>query len=296
MIEFFPNNLKESDFVSKGEFRLYKKFKEYEVSKDWIIYHSQELHHHQTQFMGEIDFIIIIPEIGVLVVEVKDHKTIDYDPNSGNWHLGRDSPTKKSPFKQARDNRISLFEYFVKKYQIMKEVLFWDVVVFTSGDLKQQSNISWKRYEYINSSQLLENQGEDFMNLFENVLTQAWSDNFNKLKISKDSPNRNHIELLKDLRKKITFTSNPMVRDNELKEELEKAFTIQQRRVIDLFSLNNKCVIQGPPGTGKTLIAIEQAKRLAAQNKTVLFICYNKLLGDYYKKIFNSINRNLGKY
>ena len=295
MIEFFPNNLKEADFKSKGEFKLYKKFKEYEHTRDWIIYHSQELHHHHTQFMGEIDFIIIIPGKGVLVVEVKDHKSIDFEPETGNWYLGRDVPTKKSPFKQARDNRISLYEYFKNKYQILKEVLFWDVVVFTSGDLEQKSNISWKRYEYINSSQIISSEHDDFMNLFEKVLIEAWGDNYNKIKISEDSPNRNHIELLKDLRKKITFKNNSKIRDSELDEELDKAFTVQQRRVLELFAVNKKCVIQGPPGTGKTLIAIEHAKRLAAQNKTVLFLCYNKMLGDFYKSVFLAINAKFGR-
>ena len=85
----------------------------------------------------------------------------------------------------------------------LRKSFFWDVVVFTSGDLEQKSNISWKRYEYINSSQIISSEQDDFMNLFEKVLIEAWGDNYNKIKISEDSPNRNHIELLKDLRKKL---------------------------------------------------------------------------------------------
>lgn len=42
-------------------------------------------------------------------------------------------------------------------------------------------------------------------------------------------------------------------------------------------------VIKGLAGTGKTLLAIEAARRAVAAGKSVLLVCYNRLLGDWLK-------------
>ena len=139
MIEFYPNNLDRNDIESPGEYELFARLKECASLRDWIVYHSQDVHDHVSQFMGEIDFIIIMPKKGVLSVEVKSCETIDYDPSKETWKLGQEPEEKRGPFKQVRDNRISLFNYFTRKYPILKEVLFWDVVVFTKVNFNEKN-------------------------------------------------------------------------------------------------------------------------------------------------------------
>ena len=51
LVYFYPKDDTPGCTIETKDFsKLYKKFKEYEHSRDWIIYHSQELHHHHTQF------------------------------------------------------------------------------------------------------------------------------------------------------------------------------------------------------------------------------------------------------
>ena len=40
-------------------------------------------------------------------------------------------------------------------------------------------------------------------------------------------------------------------------------------------------VFKGPAGTGKTFLAMEATKRAIADGNSVLFLCYNNLLGDW---------------
>jgi hypothetical protein len=57
--------------------------------------------------------------------------------------------------------------------------------------------------------------------------------------------------------------------------------TEEQYDLLDLLGDNPRCLFEGAAGTGKTLLALEFARRRARTGERVLFICYNKLLGDW---------------
>jgi superfamily I DNA and RNA helicase len=60
--------------------------------------------------------------------------------------------------------------------------------------------------------------------------------------------------------------------------------TREQYRVLDGLADNQRVVIRGGAGTGKTLLAVEEARRAAADGRRVLFCCYNKNLGLFLKE------------
>lgn len=53
-----------------------------------------------------------------------------------------------------------------------------------------------------------------------------------------------------------------------------------QSNVLNFLQEQKSAVINGVAGSGKTLIAVEQAKRAASAGEEVLFLCYNRLLGE----------------
>ena len=71
--------------------------------------------------------------------------------------------------------------------------------------------------------------------------------------------------------------------------ELDHAFlkmTNEQTGLLDYVSEQKNATIQGVAGTGKTLIAKEAARRFAAEDRKVLFLCFNKFLFAYLQKTF----------
>lgn len=103
--------------------------------------HSVPIARHERQAEGEADFVVIIPNIGVLVVEVKSHTYVSYA--DGLWRLGNDAPTKRSPVSQATNNMYSIKSFLEARTDLLEFVPVWRAVWFTNierAELAQLSN------------------------------------------------------------------------------------------------------------------------------------------------------------
>ncbi len=70
-----------------------------------------------------------------------------------------------------------------------------------------------------------------------------------------------------------------------LDEEVELInLTHQQAALLSRFGRAKRMVVTGCAGSGKTMLAVEQAKRRVAQDKRVLFVCFNKALATHLKE------------
>ena len=67
----------------------------------------------------------------------------------------------------------------------------------------------------------------------------------------------------------------------ELVEQQMIRLAARQCAILDALARNQRMIIEGSAGTGKTLLAVECARRHAAQGRRVLFVCFNRLLADH---------------
>lgn len=96
-----------------GEQALHKALAESDGTEDWIALHSLAIAEHVKKPEGEADFVVIVPDHGILVIEVKSHLTVDC--RGSVWRLGNEAPTVRGPFKQAGEAMHSLRKYLLKK-------------------------------------------------------------------------------------------------------------------------------------------------------------------------------------
>ena len=109
---------------SPGERLVFERLAADEAHPDWIVLHSQDIARHRSQMEGEIDFLIIAPGLGVLVLEVKGARSLHR--KDGLWCWGRDAKgTTRSPFSQASMAMYSVRDRVVKRHGYLKNVLFW---------------------------------------------------------------------------------------------------------------------------------------------------------------------------
>lgn len=274
----------DKDCKSTAEKKIFKLLQTSSFAKDWIVLHSLNLSQHTVRLYGEIDFLILIPGSGIYVMEVKggDVKCID-----GIWYFTDrygNTNRNKSPFNQARDAMFSLKaaieKEFGKRHRFTRILSgFFCAFPHISFDKRSVEYESWQ----IMDKDTLEHGTEEFFHTLTSQTiqkhsSQVWFSRNDSLPGEKDL-----LELCDFLRGDFERVRTAKDRLNEFDKEVKK-YTEEQHRILDSIRLNTRSVTQGSAGTGKTMIAIESAVRSAAEGKSVLLTCYNRLIGEWMQR------------
>ena len=115
--------------AAPGEQSVYRKLAEDQTTDDWIVLHSLNIAEHVRNPEGEADFVVIAPELGLLVIEVKSHEHFTFD--NGVWKLGTQAPTTRGPFKQASDAMYSIRKDLLKKKIDLRSIP--TLILFSKG-------------------------------------------------------------------------------------------------------------------------------------------------------------------
>ncbi|WP_186329519.1 nuclease-related domain-containing protein [Agrococcus jejuensis] len=89
-----------------GEQALFAALRDAPGSDGWVAFHGLPIVQHAKQIEGEADFVVLVPGEGVLVIEVKSHRSVELDERN-EWVLGG-KRQQRSPITQARDNMRSV--------------------------------------------------------------------------------------------------------------------------------------------------------------------------------------------
>jgi hypothetical protein len=269
---------------STGERMIFEMLKKDSFTEDWIVLHSLNLSQHTNRLYGEIDFLLLIPNAGIFVMEVKggDVKCID-----GVWHfIDRHGNVNrnKSPFNQARDAMFSLQKEIKKEFgekHRYTRIQFGFFVAFPQVIFDIHS-IEYQQWQIFDKNNYNSNHESFFHTLIqqfsEKHKTQSW------FSIQESLPSK------QELTEVYNFLRGDFERVRTVKERLAefdnqvKTYTEEQFRILDSIQLNERSVIQGSAGTGKTMIAIESAIRAADEGETVFLTCYNRFIGEWMQK------------
>ena len=279
MARMYPKQLP-SYIDSSAERRLYEYF-EVQLPDTFIVIYSvkwlmRDRRHHDHD--GEIDFLIVHQELGLLVLEVKGGR-IRVDGETGLWYtkdrFDQETQLDSNPFDQARRNLYALKDKLSEApttrpffYRLQKGIVLPDVKV---GHL--DIGLDGDREIIIDALDLLQletairrimgtSQKKDFLSGF---ATKALIDTLSP------SLEINHIALttqVLDIEKQIIM------------------LTENQFAILDSLQLHPQAAISGCAGSGKTMLAMEKARRLANEGFQVLFTCFNKGLAQWIREQF----------
>ena len=274
---------------SPGEIEFFTRISLEENISDWTILHSLNIAptHHQTRIMGEIDFLVIIPKLGMIAIEIKAHREIRIE--DGIWFLGRsDQSGSRNPFVQLKDTMFSLQKYISNNNVLLKEIPIFPLVIFTHCEVTLES-VEVDRTSYASSKEFRSGQLSE---LLKKKISLAREELLKKnsaqwLRYNPDRPDEKDISnLIKLLRPNLELSHQVANHSETIEKELLK-FTAEQFDALDSLADHSCVLFSGPAGTGKTFIAIESAIRAAKEGSKVLFICMNKLLSEHLKKQLN---------
>lgn len=267
---------------SPGEKILFEKFKNDPLTVDWIVLHSLDIAKHPERLSGEIDFIVIVPDEGVLCLEVKAGNVKRRD---GYWLYGSPPYQDKStvgPFKQASDGMHAVRKFLSRSDITCNKLMFFSGVLFTYIDFDEQSP-EWHIWQYADRSRLSRTPISEVCSKIlrcahehvRSTPSAAWYDP----KASR--PDKEHSLKIANFLRGNFEGFYPFRTAAEETEKMIMQFTEEQYSALDTLDENDRIVFKGPAGTGKTFLALEAARRSVLSGKRTLLLCFNKLLGSW---------------
>ena len=97
--------------ASGAERKLFNLIKNDARTRDWVVFHGLHLEHHVSQLEGEADFVILAPNLGCFVIEVKGGGVSFSD---GEWFTVNSDGIKShinDPFEQANLAAHSIMDF-----------------------------------------------------------------------------------------------------------------------------------------------------------------------------------------
>jgi hypothetical protein len=262
-----------------GEKALYAALAESVDTHDWIVLHSLGIAEHVRQVEGEADFVVIVPQAGMLVVEVKSHLSVERLDN-GTWHLGNQRPTERSPFQQAGEAMHSLRNYLISRRVDLRSIPVCYAVWFTAVRARTMLPPSpeWHDWQVLDSEDLRAGVPEAVVRTLRAGAAHL-ADKIHGFPSDSSSLSRRATEHIASvLRPRFEVATVPGDRRRDRQSQL-LAFIDEQYDALDAMQDNHSVIFTGPAGTGKTLLAMEAARREVSQGRTGRLLCFNRLLG-----------------
>lgn len=263
-----------------SEKRVFYALKAAPGTEKWTILHSLGISSAWTGEFGEIDFVIIIPDRGVICAEIKGGRVTQKE---GTWFtqpFGSDvqERLKRSPFSQAQKGMWKLDKALDLK--------------FGPGSWESRCPIGWMvilpdvdcppvtpeftRDEVIDQRDM----AADFVGKILNAPSLVHLSERHDLCPPTAATCRRLLSFLRPDFDRIVVPETSILET----ERRILALTEEQYAVLDAIADNRICIVKGPAGTGKTNIGMEAARRLSLQGKRVLLACFNRKLGFWLKK------------
>lgn len=285
MAVMIPETLKGN--VTKGERTLHHTLRHC-LPDDYIVYYEPKIR----GFCP--DFVIIGPDIGIIILEVKDYtrsKLLSANPDEWVLHTDVGQTKVKSPLKQARDYMFKLMDILQKDKDLLNlegkhlnrlKFPCAHGAVFTR--LTQKQFIEEDLYSVIPpnlcfTKDEIDMDDENFSeeNFMEKLLSMFTVPFQLKQPLSDEEINRIRYHLFPEVRigaEKGEYT--PYQDDILLSLHDIKVMDLHQEKLAKQLGDKNR-LIRGVAGSGKTLILASRAKILAKQHPDwkILILCYN---------------------
>lgn len=258
--------------TSEAEYSLFERFDD--LTDEFTIFHSIPWFGKRAETVGEIDFLIAHPQLGLLIIEVKGGQV---SLNEGAWYSTNrygQTHTIHDPCKQGERNR-RVFQDWLREHPTTARYPYavFHAVALPDSQVSQDVRPDCPQAIFIDQTHL-----DDLRGRLHQIYTywQARADRKHQKMGGKEAIEA-LIQLLIPTRQLSPKTALIFERERRKIEEL----TQQQLKLLQFLSAHKRATIIGGAGTGKTMMAMEKTQILLEAGFRVLFLCFNKNLKQW---------------
>ena len=265
-------------FNNKSEEAFYRFFMDSPKTQGWTVFYS---YRKRIARFGEVDFIAAIPGEGIIAIELKNIIPKKVSPSEFVYDYNNLRTKASNPFTKLQYQALQIKD-FLRQDPKCNGTFVSHVIMFPKYT-KEFSHAICRRREFYLNSQYFNQNHQPTENLPDYLINLHHSQ---KEKVAclppkdiEEAINRS-IELLK-----------PVFEVNEREAAMDIADTLSslnQDIGIQYKMLKNmpRLLIKGGAGTGKTFMAFQKIKDARAAGKKTLLLCFNRLLGEYFKESY----------
>lgn len=274
MAVMIPESISYLNGITSGEKRVFKILKE-TLPSSYIVWFDLRVNNRYP------DFIILGPDLGIVVLEVKDWQIGSIQSADANYFELKTMGKKTNPLKQARRYMFNIVDELRKDKKLKNNN---DYLKFQYGHGVIFTRMAKK--SFLNSP-FVDTINQDCI-LFQDELKMI-EDNFDEMylkqKLKSMIPVKYDFESLnKNMINRIRGNLFKEVKLSEDNESVFKVMNINQEQYAKGLGYGHR-VIRGVAGSGKTVVLICRAKYLAELHKDwkILVLCFNKTLSTFLK-------------
>lgn len=273
-----------AELPSQAEAKVYRAFRD-GLPADFVVFFQVGwiLRREEEQAKdGETDFLVCHPDLGYLCVEVKGGG-VGFDSHSGDW-FSVDRHQQKhpinNPINQALKAKYSIRSK-LNEHQRWKDLALHNVLRGHAVFFPDVGNASVLSRPDMPATLIGCSKDLQSPKSWIDAAFAYWGNDASSF----TALGRRGLDVLRDVFAR-SFVVTPLVSSQLAEQEARRlVLTKDQIRVLDFLRSHRRVAVSGGAGTGKTVLALEKARRLAAEGFKTLLTCYNRQLADYLSTI-----------
>lgn len=277
--------------ANRSENELFRAFEAIMDRPDWVVIHSLTIGRHRAGLSGEIDFLVLVPGRGIVIVEAKSAAHVEY--KDGRWFFDRNPSPRKDPLRQLDGARRSLRGHLKDAGVLRGDEPIARLLWLTNLGRHQFTNRTPGDLQFFEWELGLRDDLSRPVELIEKVLDAhiAWYADVDEVALDPSGMTTDHIteittSLLAD------FTAGRTKADERRdRRSRETRLLADQRFALELLETNPHIYFEGAAGTGKSFLLVEAAVRFARDlHAPTLLTCWNLLMADELRRMVRGRN------
>lgn len=225
----------------------------------------------------EADLVVLMPEVGIVVVEVKGGSV--WRDEDGWWMTRRGQPTPIDPVTQVRTTKYAVRDYVARdpRWKRANHVAWGHAVVTPYADFGPDAEApDLPRWA-------LHDRGD------QETLADRLHDTARFSRHGKPPPTHDQVDLIVEILAGRLPTSYDVNADAAERTAEADRLTQEQTMILHVARLLHRVEVRGGAGSGKTVLALQQAKELTRGRQgrapqRVALICYSLGLAEHLKR------------